>query len=725
MGYYNVPYTNQIKPAIKVNDQALNTETSLSFVGKNYSGYSVPFATNFLHLLENFANNTPPISPVQGQLWYDTNTGVNLLKIFDGTTWGAAGSVKKASTAPLVGNSIVGDLWVDTNNHQLYLFSGSTWLLIGPQYSSGMKTGPLIEGIVDTTDKTHSVVSLYANNNRIVIVSNESFVPKSVIQGFVSIQTGVNLASTAILNGTASQAAALLVNNEIISSTNFLRSDKSVPSNVQLSIRTDNGINIGNDLSFSISANSSSYMLTSKPNGKSIDFFVNATDNILHLSANSKIGINNNNPSEALDVNGNITTNGMMKITSEQDSSDLQSGSIITNGGLSVKLKSNFGGVVNMYSPLKFNNLDINNIPLAGSVAQPGYNTHVYNTTTQEYDLINQAKYDIGSITSRFRNIYADQYVGNFNGTFTGTLTGNISGSASKLASPTIFSLAGDVTSDTIAFNGQTSGSNNGVNGSAVFNTTITSSLISSKDEVSDSRYTDYLLVYRTGSGSTSGLKKQTKDTFLSNVPVMPVGAIIPFAGEILPAGYLLCDGSEVSISSYISLFNVIQYSYKTRDSLLGSSTFGLPDLRGRFPLGRDNMTNVDSFGNPIQVPSKDNERIEISTWTASNRVSDSSADIIGNHAGSESKQLSVSNIPDHKHVLKSDSGSQYYAAGLPNASPDTTADPNTGMPNSSSAYGIRNTGTVDVPPNVSIGQSFNIMNPYLTINYIIFTGVL
>jgi hypothetical protein len=46
--------TNPSKPAITVQDQTLNTETSLTFVGKNYAGYAPIMAENFLHLLEYF-----------------------------------------------------------------------------------------------------------------------------------------------------------------------------------------------------------------------------------------------------------------------------------------------------------------------------------------------------------------------------------------------------------------------------------------------------------------------------------------------------------------------------------------------------------------------------------------------------------------------------------------------------------------------------------------------
>ncbi len=117
---YQVRFTDTTKTPITVQDQTLNSEKSVAFVGKNYAGYSQAIAENFLHLLENFAKSSPPTTPITGQLWYDTTVGVNnQLKLYDGTGWVAAGNVKKSTTQPAT--AVIGDLWVDTDNQQLYL----------------------------------------------------------------------------------------------------------------------------------------------------------------------------------------------------------------------------------------------------------------------------------------------------------------------------------------------------------------------------------------------------------------------------------------------------------------------------------------------------------------------------------------------------------------------------------------------------------------------------
>lgn len=62
-----------------------------------------------------------------------------------------------------------------------------------------------------------------------------------------------------------------------------------------------------------------------------------------------------------------------------------------------------------------------------------------------------------------------------------------------------------------------------------------------------------------------------------------PAGIVLPYASSTAPEGYLMCDGSAVSRSTYAALFAAIGTTYGTGD---GSTTFNIPDLAGRVVLG-------------------------------------------------------------------------------------------------------------------------------------------
>ena len=82
----------------------------------------------------------------------------------------------------------------------------------------------------------------------------------------------------------------------------------------------------------------------------------------------------------------------------------------------------------------------------------------------------------------------------------------------------------------------------------------------------------------------------------------MPVGSIQAFAGNTAPSGYLDCDGSAVSRTTYIDLFNTIGTTWGIGD---GTTTFNLPDLRGAFLRGTGSHgSETMADGNPFAGPS-------------------------------------------------------------------------------------------------------------------------
>jgi hypothetical protein len=124
---YTINLTNGTIFAV-VADGTINTSSSMTLVGQNYAGYGAFLDTNFVHLLENASNTTPPGAPLTGQLWWDS--GNNLLKVYNGSTFKPMSSNTASSSAP-TGN-VTGDLWFNTSTQQLNVWTGSAWLVVGP-----------------------------------------------------------------------------------------------------------------------------------------------------------------------------------------------------------------------------------------------------------------------------------------------------------------------------------------------------------------------------------------------------------------------------------------------------------------------------------------------------------------------------------------------------------------------------------------------------------------
>ena len=72
----------------------------------------------------------------------------------------------------------------------------------------------------------------------------------------------------------------------------------------------------------------------------------------------------------------------------------------------------------------------------------------------------------------------------------------------------------------------------------------------------------------------------------LTGIEGIPTGTIVPWSASSVPTGFLECDGSTVSRSTYSALFAVVGTTYGAGD---GSSTFGIPDLQDNVCVGKSN----------------------------------------------------------------------------------------------------------------------------------------
>jgi microcystin-dependent protein len=116
---------------------------------------------------------------------------------------------------------------------------------------------------------------------------------------------------------------------------------------------------------------------------------------------------------------------------------------------------------------------------------------------------------------------------------------------------------------------------------------------------------------------------------------LVPTGTVLPYAASSAPTGYLICNGDAISRSTYADLFNIIGTTYGVGN---GSTTFNLPDLRGRVPAGADDIGGSDAG------------RLDTSNT-------------LGTGIGNQNHTLLDSQIPAHNHSV-SVSGSQNVNSG-------------------------------------------------------------
>lgn len=159
------------------------------------------------------------------------------------------------------------------------------------------------------------------------------------------------------------------------------------------------------------------------------------------------------------------------------------------------------------------------------------------------------------------------------------------------------------------------------------------------------------------------------------------IGSIVLFAGNFAPRGWAFCQGQILAISTNTALFSILGTTYGGN----GQTTFALPDLRGRAPIGAGQGPGL-------------------------------SAVQLGQQAGSESVTLTPSQMPMHTHLVACDTS----AAG--SADPAGAYPGNPGTLSGADLYGPTANGSMS-PTMISAAggsQPFSIRQPYLGLNYII-----
>ena len=217
---------------VTVQDGTVDTSTDLSLVGKNYAGYGAIENENLIYMLENFANTSPPPKAISGQIWYDS--GNKKLKFYDGSRFRVAAGAEASATAP--SGLTVGDFWYDTSAKQLHAWTGTDYVLIGPQASPDLGTSSAVAMVVkDVSGTSQTILKMQAGGKVMAIISQYAFeldTSTYPIQDFRYIKKGITLVKTTndgistddnYFWGTASAANGLVANGEFVSAANFIQ----------------------------------------------------------------------------------------------------------------------------------------------------------------------------------------------------------------------------------------------------------------------------------------------------------------------------------------------------------------------------------------------------------------------------------------------------------------------------------------------------------------------
>ena len=174
---------------------------------------------------------------------------------------------------------------------------------------------------------------------------------------------------------------------------------------------------------------------------------------------------------------------------------------------------------------------------------------------------------------------------------------------------------------------------------------------------------------------------------------IVPSGALMPFAGSSAPTGFLLCHGQAVSRTTYATLFSAISTTYGSGD---GSSTFNLPDLRGRVVAGQDDMGGASA-----------------------NRLTDQTGglngDTLGATGGSETHTLTTAQLASHTHSF-SDTDSITVGTLVTG---DSVNRGGSGQLFSNNSVTVSISGTTG---SAGSGSAHNNVQPTMVLNYIIKT---
>jgi hypothetical protein len=259
-----------------------NTRTSLTLVGRNYSNYGQIMTNNLVRLLENSSYSIQPSNPLSGQLWWDS--GNSLLKVYTGTVWKIVSSCTSQTGAPTT--TIAGDLWWDSDDERLYVYNGTNpysaagWIEAGPGYPKAHKTGAILETISSSLAVEYYVLSVYADGVRTQIISKEAFTPAGILTGFANIRPGVN-ANTSVGSNAYYGTAENANNLGTFAASRYWRDNTNNTGTGTLSVVNDSGITVGAGNDLTLSVNGTDAQIINNTSGGNLALYTNGTGTLM------------------------------------------------------------------------------------------------------------------------------------------------------------------------------------------------------------------------------------------------------------------------------------------------------------------------------------------------------------------------------------------------------------------------------------------------------------